>query len=103
MCFQSNDAIDDVRSGFLERSEEHTSELQSPMYLVCRLLLEKKMRINLTSSFSVFCLLNAKIVTTVVPWVAGALASQSQIFDFFFLMLGQPPKFTLFPYTPSSQ
>src|SRR5437762_11430446 len=23
------------------RSEEHTSELQSPMYLVCRLLLEK--------------------------------------------------------------
>src|SRR5437764_7928643 len=26
----------------LNRSEEHTSELQSPMYLVCRLLLEKK-------------------------------------------------------------
>src|SRR5437879_7304621 len=25
----------------LDRSEEHTSELQSPMYLVCRLLLEK--------------------------------------------------------------
>src|SRR5437879_9673836 len=25
-----------------ERSEEHTSELQSPMYLVCRLLPEKK-------------------------------------------------------------
>src|SRR5437879_6646628 len=24
------------------RSEEHTSELQSPMYLVCRLLLEQK-------------------------------------------------------------
>src|SRR5437762_7311922 len=24
-----------------KRSEEHTSELQSPMYLVCRLLLEK--------------------------------------------------------------
>src|SRR5437762_6645626 len=29
-----------LRSG--GRSEEHTSELQSPMYLVCRLLLEKK-------------------------------------------------------------
>src|SRR5437764_9197993 len=29
--------------GFTQhRSEEHTSELQSPMYLVCRLLLEKK-------------------------------------------------------------
>src|ERR1017187_10185280 len=26
---------------FGSRSEEHTSELQSPMYLVCRLLLEK--------------------------------------------------------------
>src|SRR5437762_5017210 len=28
--------------GRKDRSEEHTSELQSPMYLVCRLLLEKK-------------------------------------------------------------
>src|SRR5437764_2036398 len=28
--------------GDVVRSEEHTSELQSPMYLVCRLLLEKK-------------------------------------------------------------
>src|SRR5437764_11599940 len=28
--------------GAQDRSEEHTSELQSPMYLVCRLLLEKK-------------------------------------------------------------
>src|SRR5258708_23983417 len=27
---------------FLNRSEEHTSELQSPDHLVCRLLLEKK-------------------------------------------------------------
>src|SRR5438876_8839794 len=27
---------------FLLRSEEHTSELQSPVHLVCRLLLEKK-------------------------------------------------------------
>src|SRR5437762_4211622 len=26
----------------LARSEEHTSELQSPMYVVCRLLLQKK-------------------------------------------------------------
>src|SRR5437762_5149240 len=31
-----------VRPPGLFRSEEHTSELQSPMYLVCRLLLEKK-------------------------------------------------------------
>src|SRR3989454_7215817 len=30
----------------LERSEEHTSELQSPCNLVCRLLLEKKKKHN---------------------------------------------------------
>src|SRR2546423_8954598 len=32
----------DARRGFRHRSEEHTSELQSLAYLVCRLLLEKK-------------------------------------------------------------
>src|SRR3712207_7337446 len=31
-----------VSSPFTRRSEEHTSELQSRQYLVCRLLLEKK-------------------------------------------------------------
>src|SRR6266850_3980721 len=30
------------------RSEEHTSELQSPCNLVCRLLLEKKKKLNQT-------------------------------------------------------
>src|SRR3712207_7952394 len=30
------------RFSYLHRSEEHTSELQSRQYLVCRLLLEKK-------------------------------------------------------------
>src|SRR5256885_5527973 len=33
-----------------ERSEEHTSELQSPCNLVCRLLLEKKKRIRYTNA-----------------------------------------------------
>src|SRR5256885_12968566 len=32
--------------GLMGRSEEHTSELQSPCNLVCRLLLEKKKKIN---------------------------------------------------------
>src|SRR3712207_7837401 len=32
----------------LPRSEEHTSELQSRQYLVCRLLLEKKKKTNTT-------------------------------------------------------
>src|SRR2546422_7373153 len=34
------------RSDFIERSEEHTSELQSRLHLVCRLLLEKKKQKN---------------------------------------------------------
>src|SRR2546426_5178779 len=33
------------------RSEEHTSELQSPCNIVCRLLLEKKKKIK----FSIYC------------------------------------------------
>src|SRR2546426_6246284 len=39
------DRVDDIATGlsrFVTRSEEHTSELQSPCNLVCRLLLEKK-------------------------------------------------------------
>src|SRR3712207_7522387 len=48
---------DDRRDGGLardpgERSEEHTSELQSRQYLVCRLLLEKKKK---KLSISNFC------------------------------------------------
>src|SRR5258708_18545234 len=45
-------SIEDVELGFVgdeeadeTRSEEHTSELQSPDHLVCRLLLEKKKNI----------------------------------------------------------
>src|SRR5256885_9363094 len=37
------DAVDQLQA----RSEEHTSELQSPCNLVCRLLLEKKKKIHL--------------------------------------------------------
>src|SRR3712207_7874476 len=46
MCHMSHrDAIGMTacaRNSQIERSEEHTSELQSRQYLVCRLLLEKK-------------------------------------------------------------
>src|SRR3712207_8912321 len=38
------------------RSEEHTSELQSRQYLVCRLLLEKKKRILLEKKTNIICL-----------------------------------------------
>src|SRR2546425_5161732 len=43
--FALGDRSDGLRRGRL-RSEEHTSELQSLAYLVCRLLLEKKNRID---------------------------------------------------------
>src|SRR5947209_19783261 len=39
---RSNVASDTRREERIGRSEEHTSELQSRQYLVCRLLLEKK-------------------------------------------------------------
>src|SRR5256885_9958370 len=35
----------------LPRSEEHTSELQSPCNLVCRLLLEKKKHVRLVDAY----------------------------------------------------
>src|SRR5256885_8518399 len=39
---QDVDKLEEFGPTFVERSEEHTSELQSPCNLVCRLLLEKK-------------------------------------------------------------
>src|SRR3712207_6963768 len=43
-----------IRPYLEDRSEEHTSELQSRQYLVCRLLLEKKKAILSTSPPSAF-------------------------------------------------
>src|SRR6201999_4674480 len=47
ICTRLSALDDDVKVGYLDlhgmdRSEEHTSELQSLRHLVCRLLLEKK-------------------------------------------------------------
>src|SRR4029079_2830053 len=47
-------------TGRLFRSEEHTSELQSLAYLVCRLLLEKKTRVHAGSS--PFCCCGCSVV-----------------------------------------
>src|SRR3712207_8549972 len=44
-CLPSKDAT--LRIKDEDRSEEHTSELQSRQYLVCRLLLEKKITVRL--------------------------------------------------------
>src|SRR5690348_17645960 len=42
LCAQRLDTAMRTASPHAMRSEEHTSELQSPVHLVCRLLLEKK-------------------------------------------------------------
>src|SRR5438874_10708446 len=46
---RSVDRADLLRDGGCLRSEEHTSELQSRRDLVCRLLLEKKKKITITT------------------------------------------------------
>src|SRR5256886_7653068 len=45
----------------LLRSEEHTSELQSQSNLVCRLLLEKKNKLNLQRHYIITCTVNVPI------------------------------------------
>src|SRR5258708_26742260 len=56
------------------RSEEHTSELQSPDHLVCRLLLEKKKK-NVKEKFSkLYSYLNAA-----APDKTASVASSSSI------------------------
>src|SRR2546422_7116842 len=52
LCRNGRPIIGDRRSVthkhlFVTRSEEHTSELQSRLHLVCRLLLEKKKKMNM--------------------------------------------------------
>src|SRR6266404_2366252 len=86
------------------RSEEHTSELQSLAYLVCRLLLEKKkttrhqfrptvLRASSGASMErcreiAFCSFHASNPLYCTPTAS-----------FFFLMIRRPPRSTLFPYT----
>src|SRR2546429_1333337 len=54
--------LEEIRSGGLGlhfmRSEEHTSELQSRLHLVCRLLLEKKklIKLHVTHSDEIYCI-----------------------------------------------
>src|SRR3970282_489842 len=91
------------------RSEEHTSELQSPMYLVCRLLLEKKKAINRRNrngaglgAHAVVC---GQQRTTwrrafLPQWCRTQVRAGIRLpFIFFFLMIRRPPRSTLFPYT----
>src|ERR1022692_693026 len=93
------------------RSEEHTSELQSPCNLVCRLLLEKKkkkqqnaqtrIRIENHRSRIVFKSYSHHSPTHSSHLPSASVASLlfSRFFFFFFLMIRRPPRSTLFPYT----
>src|ERR1022692_2217268 len=84
-----------------KRSEEHTSELQSPCNLLCRLLLEKK--ITILSIGSVLSCVKAILCAVMSPGSAAAcslhLLNTPIILRSFFLMIRRPPRSTLFPYT----
>src|SRR5256885_10693025 len=58
-------------AGFTFRSEEHTSELQSPCNLVCRLLLEKKKMKLLATHPSP----EAHVATVIPIFMAASLTS----------------------------
>src|ERR1039457_63469 len=93
------------------RSEEHTSELQSPCNLVCRLLLEKK---NNTEQHTLHehteCTESTKTQTSAceavragsvcAPYIVALARSASFFVFFFFLNSGAPPNFSLFPPPP---
>src|ERR1017187_8223845 len=88
------------------RSEEHTSELQSPMYLVCRLLLEKTMRENLGAFQELLkCHWSDYEYPVCSPVYLGVhrgsalLNHREHRGTKFFLMIRRPPRSTLFPYT----
>src|SRR6267154_1656545 len=83
------------------RSEEHTSELQSPVHLVCRLLLEKKKsrryRCNTGSGRAASTCRSSSLIFSDKGWPLAGTHSSSRLL--FFLMIRRPPRSTLFPYT----
>src|ERR1022692_1770163 len=94
----------------MDRSEEHTSELQSPCNLVCRLLLEKKKNKNKNKHLapqttSTRQTLAASAARPPLPLARvegppdAVLRTYVIVFFFFFLMIRRPPRSTLFPYT----
>src|SRR6204780_2764426 len=92
-------------AGVLMRSEEHTSELQSHSYLVCRLLLEKKESVNamyvgpglhvlaaLCSAYVVFATVTTRGVSGGAPFGSGT--------SFFFIVSVAPEIFPLSLHDP---
>src|SRR6266536_489898 len=95
---------------WIERSEEHTSELQSRVELVCGLLLEKKRaHADLLHGLEDLELgvepgrRHPILATLFQPTFGTELClpepPAGDIRRFFFLMIRRPPRSTLFPYT----
>src|SRR3972149_6250044 len=92
-----------------ERSEEHTSELQSQSNLVCRLLLEKKKKKIKKSTATKHTAEQVRlaahrcfiliVLSIVAVFTLVSFAYSFFSFFFFFLMIRRPPRSTLFPYT----
>src|SRR6266571_4705739 len=82
------------------RSEEHTSELQSHVNLVCRLLLEKKKQISPEEPKKT-ALRTGKLLKVLVLDTSAVImdCNPTGLCVFFFLMIRRPPRSTLFPYT----
>src|ERR1035441_6591035 len=79
------------------RSEEHTSELQSLRHLVCRLLLEKKELLQALTRLGPKGASRRRIVPFPAHQHPRRKAQEPP--DLFFLMIRRPPRSTLFPYT----
>src|SRR6202451_4503169 len=84
----------------LTRSEEHTSELQSPNNLVCRLLLEKKTELLLLRYQIAFIKNDQAGMGRESTLAIGSPGAEdwSSHSEFFFLTIRGPPRSTLFPY-----
>src|SRR3989304_2392680 len=83
------------------RSEEHTSELQSRLHLVCRLLLEKKKTqgARRVPQPQLGAHRSAPRARPLPPCYSRCSPRPPRLAVPFFLMIRRPPRSTLFPYT----
>src|ERR1022692_3409392 len=93
----------EIQRVYYLRSEEHTSELQSPCNLVCRLLLEKKIKpppVHAARGQRA-CRTLSPVRPARDPGAAQTAITAIPVLPtvFFFLMIRRPPRSTLFPYT----
>src|SRR6266571_2172463 len=86
------------------RSEEHTSELQSHVNLVCRLLLEKKKLSPVIADLEQLTGVETCLINVDKGYRGHTHKEKFRVWitvevRFFFLMIRRPPRSTLFPYT----